>query len=355
MKAPRNPPPVRLALIGTGGMGGVHAQAFNQDPRCRIVAAVDVERSRAEKFCRDHGIPEVFQDAKEMLAKVSCDAVSIVTPDAFHAPISLQCLRAGKHVLCEKPLALNHADTVKMVAAARRAGTVNAVNFTYRNWAAIHGVASLVRGGGIGKVRHLEASYLQCWLASAVWGDWRTKPSFLWRLSCRHGSKGALGDIGVHLVDFATYPTGQISRVYCRLRAFPKAPRNRVGPYVLDANDSAVMTVEFRNGALGTLHTTRWAAGTANRIYLKISGTLGAVEIDSDRSTDTFKLCAGKDLDKAVWRDIATPAVPTNFQRFITAIQARRPAEPDFARGSEVQKVLDACFESDRRGRAVDV
>jgi predicted dehydrogenase len=99
-------------------------------------------------------------------------------------------------------------------------------------------------------MRHIEASYLQSWLPSKFWGDWRTTPTWLWRLSAGHGSKGALGDVGVHIIDFATYPVGHISSVCCRLKAFRKAPRDRVGEYVLDANDSAVLSIEEHPGGI---------------------------------------------------------------------------------------------------------
>ena len=290
-----------------------------------------------------------------MLRDAGCDAVSIVTPDASHAPLALQAIRAGKHVLCEKPLALNHAEAVRMLAAARRAGVVHLVNFSYRNWPALQAVARVVQSGRLGAVRHVEASYLQSWLVSKVWGDWRTNPAWLWRLSSRHGSQGVLGDIGVHIVDFATFPVGPIAKVSCRLKVFPKAPGNRIGKYVFDANDSAVLTVEFKNGALGTIQTTRWSTGHTNRLFLKISGTKGAVEIDSERSTSGYRICAGPDIDAARWREVAARPTPNIHARFVAAIRRGRAEQPDFARGAEVQKVLDACFVSDAAQRPVKI
>ena len=349
------PPIVRLAIIGTGGMAQRHAERFKDIPGCRLVAAVDVSRERVEKFAATHGIPAVFDSVDELLAKAEFDAVTIVTPDGFHASQSIQCLKAGKHVLCEKPLALNHADAKKMVAAAKKAGVINMVNLSYRDWPAIQAVASVVQAGAIGEIRHVEANYLQSWLASKIWGDWRTTPAWLWRLSSKHGSRGVLGDVGVHIVDFATFPAGPIKSLYCKLKTFPKAPGNRIGEYVLDANDSAVMTVEFSNGALGTIHTTRWSGGHANRLFLKISGTLGTVEIDSERSTTSYKFCAGQDLDKAQWITVDVKPTPSNYSRFITSIQTGVQDQPDFARGAEVQKVLDACITSDTKGMPVKV
>ena len=346
---------VRLAIIGTGGMAGEHARQFKTVDTCEIVAACDVDATRVKNFAAEHGVTSHFVDVTEMLKKMEIDAVSIVTPDSSHAALSLQCLKAGKHILCEKPLALNYADARKMTVAAQKAGVINMVNFSYRNWPCIQAVAELVRRGDIGEIVHVDASYLQAWLPSKIWGDWRTKPAWLWRLSTGHGSKGVLGDIGVHIVDFATYPVGSIAKVSCRLKTFPKAPKNRLGEYRLDANDSAVMTVEFKNGALGVIHTTRWAAGHPNHLSLKIFGTLGAVEIDSHVTTNGYRLCSGRDLDKAKWQDVAAVPTPSNYQRFISAIVTGRVEQPDFARGAEVQKVLDACFQSDTQGKPVRV
>ncbi len=355
MSSSKKTPVIRLAIIGTGGMANSHAKCFKEIPGCKLAAAVDVSRERLEKFAADHGVPAIFNSVDELLAWNEFDAVSIVTPDAFHAAQSIQCLKAGKHVLCEKPLALNHADAKKMVAAAKKAGVINMVNLSYRNWSAIQAVATVIASGKLGEIRHVEANYLQSWLPSKIWGDWRTKSAWLWRLSTKHGSRGVLGDIGVHIVDFATFPAGPIKTVYCKLKTFDKAPGNRVGEYVLDANDSAVMTVEFANGALGTIHTTRWSGGHANRLFLKISGTKGSIDIDSERSTTSYKLCAGTSLDKAEWITVEAKPTPNNYARFIKSIRTGKQDQPDFARGAEVQKVLDACIASDTKGAPIKV
>lgn len=334
-------------------MANTHARQFRALPGCAIVAVVEPVAERRAAFCATHEIPAGFGTVAELLRAAPCDAVSIVTPDAFHASLAIQCARAGKHVLCEKPLALNHADARRMLGAARQAGVVHLVNFSYRNWPCLEAVARLVQGGGIGDVYHVEASYLQSWLTNTVWGDWRTSPAWLWRLSTRHGSKGVLGDIGVHIVDFATYPVGPIAQVFAQLKAFPKAPRNRIDGYTLDANDSATLSVEFANGALGTIHTTRWSSGHVNRLFLKISGARGAVEIDSERSTTAYRACVGEKLARAEWTEVAAPPVPSIYERFITSIRTGVTTQPDFVRGAEVQRVLDACFRSDQQGRPV--
>ena len=356
MKSPQvKTSPVRIGIIGTGGMAQTHAANFAKIKGCRVVAACDVDAARANEFCEKYSIAGAFSSVGEMLAKASIDAVSIVTPDGFHAPLSIECLRAGKHVLCEKPLALNHQEAKAMVAAAKRAGRVHMVNFSYRDWPCIQAVAQAVARGDIGEIRHVEASYLQAWLVSKVWGDWRKKPAWLWRLSTKHGSKGVLGDIGVHILDFATFPAGPLKSVFCQLRTFPKAPGERIGEYDLDANDSAVISVEFANGALGTIHTSRWVGGHANRLALMLAGTKGSIRIDSELGVDTYRVCRGADLATCTWKDVHCKPVVSNYQRFIRAIRTGTPEQPDFARGAEIQKLLDACVESDLAGKPVHV
>ena len=353
----KKPAPVRIAILGTGGMANSHAQRFKEIPGVQLVAACDVDRARVEAYAAKHGIPAtgVFTDFAQLLRECPCDAIANVTPDAYHAPLSIQALKAGKHVLCEKPLGLDHAETRRMVAAAKKAGTVAMVNFSYRDWSAIQAIAARVHAGEIGEIRHVEASYLQTWLSSPIWGEWSTTPAWLWRLSTKHGSKGVLGDVGVHIVDFATYPAGPIKKVFAQLKAFDKAPKNRIGEYPLDANDSALMQVEFANGALGVIHTTRWATGHANRLALKLHGTKGALSFDSDHGKDTYRACLGKDVATATWQEHKAKPTPNNYHRFIASIRAGQTDQPDFARGSEIQRVLDACLESDAAGKPVKV
>jgi len=344
---------IKIAIVGTGGMAHAHALAYQAIRGCRLVAACDVVEERATAFAEEFGIPSVHTDVDEMLRDVEIDAVSNVTPDAFHAPLSLKAIAAGKHVLCEKPLAVSYGDARRMARAAARQGVINMVNFSYRNSSAIHRAHRLVQQGRIGRVLHVEASYLQSWLSSKVWGDWRASSKWLWRLSRQHGSKGVLGDIGVHIVDFATYPAGEVRSVSCRLKTYSKAPGERIGEYKLDANDSAVISAELANGALAVIHTTRWATGHGNSIRLRIFGDKGAVVVDLDEATDALRLCSGPGVDSREWKTVRCAKTPTIYQRFIRSVKSGVNDQPDFARGAAVQKVLDACFESDSEGRRV--
>jgi predicted dehydrogenase len=346
---------IRIAIVGTGGMANSHARAFQGIPGCRLVAACDVVRAKARDFAKRYQIPAVYTDVEQMLDGVPLDAVANVTSDAAHCPVSLAAIRRGKHVLCEKPLAVDYPEARKMAAAANRKGVINMVNLSYRNAPAIHRARALVNDGAIGRVMHLEASYLQSWLSSTYWGDWKKGSGWLWRLSKAHGSRGVLGDLGVHILDFASYAAGDIKRVNCRLQTFPEVKGSRYRGYTLDACDSAVIGLELANGAIGTIHTSRWATGHANSLLLRIFGDKGAIVVDLDRSYRELQVCRGKDVHRLKWRNMRCPRTPDIYHRFITSIRTGRNDQPDFARGAAIQKVMDACFASDAKGRAVSV
>jgi predicted dehydrogenase len=344
---------IKLAVVGTGGMAHMHAERFKGIKGVKLVAACDIVPGRAVEFAEKFGIPQVFTDVDELLAQVEIDAVTVVTVDAAHAPVSLKAIAKGKHVLCEKPLATNYAEAKTMADAAQKAGVINMINFSYRDSAAIQKAHQLVQKGALGRIMHIEASYLQSWLSSTIWGDWHTDPAKLWRLSTQHGSGGVLGDVGVHILDFATFGAGDVESLNCRLRAFHKADGDKIGEYPLDANDSAVISVEMKEGALGTVTATRWATGQVNSLRLRIYGDEGAIIVDLDQSWDNLQICQGKDIDKATWQTLTCPKTPTNFQRFIKSIRSGENDQPDFARGAQVQKMLDACFQSDTTGSKV--
>jgi len=347
---------IKIAIVGTGGMANAHAASFKKIPGCKVSAICDTNKKNADDFLAHQELKvPYYADFSELLANEDIDAVTNVTPDAFHAPLSLQAIAAGKHILCEKPLATNYADAKKMAVAAKRKGVINMVNLSYRRSSAIQRAAQLVAEGKIGKVMHVDACYLQSWLSSTAWGDWRTGDSKLWRLSTAHGSGGVLGDIGVHIVDFATFPAGPVKKVHCKLQNFKKAPGNKIGKYKLDANDSAVITVEFAGGAIGTIHTSRYTTGYNNTLQLRIFGDEGAIRIDLDQSYDTLDICSGEDRHKAKWKTMKCRKTPGIYKRFIKSIKTGVNDQPDFARGAAVQKVLDACFESDKTDKTIKV
>lgn len=346
---------IRLAIIGTGGIAGSHATNFPRIPGCKIVAGCDVDAAKAAAFCAKHSIPQAYSDVDLMLKECGIDAVVNATPDRFHAPLSIKAIQAGKHVLCEKPLALNYAQAMTMVKAAKRKRVINMVNLSFRNAPALHKANQLISSGKLGSIVHVDASYLQSWLVSTQWGNWRTSPALTWRLSTSHGSAGVLGDIGIHLVDFVSHAVGHIKTVNAHLKTFSHIKGKKYGGYTLDANDTALMQVEFANGALGMLHVTRWATGHLNTVQLLVCGTKGALRMNLDKGYDKLELSVGKDLHPGTWKEISCPKTPTVAERFIKSIRTGINAQPDFKRGAEAQKILDAAFISDAKGQRVRV
>jgi predicted dehydrogenase len=347
---------MRLLILGTGGMANNHAEHFAAIDGVELVGAVDVDPLRAKAFADQHGIPNVFTSLEDAIAWGGFDAATNVTPDRAHHPTTLALLAAGKHVMCEKPLAENYAKADEMARAAEASSLVTMVNLTYRNVAPLQKARDMVLAGEIGRVRHVEASYLQSWLVSKAWGNWATESQWLWRLSTKHGSNGVLGDVGIHILDFASYgAASDVEHVFARLKAFDKAPDNRIGEYDLDANDSFAMTVDFANGALGVIHSSRWATGHLNELRLRMHGDRGALEVVHSTEGSSLRGCLGEDVEKAVWREIDAGTVPTNYQRFAAAVTAGEQVEPGLRHAAELQKILDLAIETEKERRELTV
>jgi len=347
---------VRIGIIGTGGMANAHAATFNAMKGVKLVACCDVVAERAQAFAEKHGIAKVYTDYREMLGKEKLHGVSNVTPDAMHAEISLAVIEHGLAIFCEKPLATSLADAKKMRDAALRAGVVNMVNFSYRNSCGLQKAAEVVRKGALGRIIHVEASYLQSWLANVSWGNWQTNPGLAWRLSTKHGSAGDMGDLGCHIYDMTTLLCGDIAEINCQLRTFDKGiPGNQLGEYVLDANDSFISIVSFANGGLGTIHSSRWATGQANSLRVRVYGDKGAIEVDLDRAYDDYRICQGKDALTFTWKTVKCKPTPSNYQRFIRAIKTGVNDVNDFVNGAKIQAYLESSFTSDRQHGPVAV
>ncbi len=348
---------IRLGIIGTGSMAHTHAENFSRMKGVRLAACCDTDPAKARDFAARWNSPRWCADYRALLATEPLEAVSVVTVDAAHAPVSLAAIAHGLAVLCEKPLATSLADARRMRDAARARGVVTHVNFSHRTARSAQGAAAFIRKGGIGRVRHVEASYLQSWLMQNTWGDWRTRDSLTWRLSRRHGSAGTLGDIGCHIYDLTVFLCGDISEIACRLATFDKGvPGNRIGPYVLDANDSFVSTVKLTGGGIGTVHATRGASGHLDSLKIRVYGDDGAVDVDLDRSTEVFGLAKSKRAGRmASWEDVKSPKSTSQYERFIAAAGRGTSDESDFAHATKIQACLDASFVSDRRRTPVRV
>ncbi len=348
---------IRVGIIGTGGMANTHAVTMKKEPDVRLAACCDVVRKTAEAFAAKHAIPAVYSDYRELLAKESLDAVAVVTSDAAHCEVSLAAFAKGLHVLCEKPIATSSAEAARMLRAARASKKIHMINFSYRSVPALERARQLVADGELGVIRHVEASYLQCWLANDIWGDWHNSPWMLWRMSRSH-SGGTLADIGCHILDFATYVAGDIASLHCTMKSFPKGvPKNTQKGYRLDADDSFFATAEFASGALGVIHATRWATGHANCLRLRVFGDRGALVIDTDAGGNKLQVCLEKfHARNLLWSELPAKAPETPvIARFIRAVRTGTPEGPTFEDGVRARAYQDACIASAEGGKPMRI
>jgi predicted dehydrogenase len=288
-------PRLSVAMVGHAFMGAAHSQAWRTAPRVfdlpvrpAMTVVCGREAARAAEAAVRLGWAESSTGWRQVVERDDVDLVDICTPGDTHADIAIAALDAGKHVLCEKPLANTVAEAEAMVAAAERAagGGVRAmVGFTYRRVPAIGLARRLVEDGRLGEIRHVRAQYLQ---------DWITDPEapLSWRLDKAKAGSGALGDIGAHIIDLAQFITGdRIVEVSGQLETFVKerplaassaglsgTASEQRGPVTVD--DAAVFIARFTGGALGVFEATRFALGRKNGIRLEVNGSRGSVAFD---------------------------------------------------------------------------
>jgi predicted dehydrogenase len=346
----------RIVLIGTGLISAQHLAEFGAVPECRLVACVDVLPGRAVAFAEANGMDFGFDSVEAALDWGDFDAAINATPDNLHKAVTLQLLAAGKHVLCEKPLAPNYPDALEMTEAAERSGLISMVNLTYRNSPALQYARAMVEAGDLGELRHIEAGYRQSWLVGKAWGDWRLEDKWLWRLSKAHGSTGVLGDVGVHILDFLTYgAVDSIRSLRADLMRFPKAENEQIGKYVLDANDTVAITARMTGGAVATIVATRYATGYLNDLTLTLHGTRGALRVETTGLEHSLLGCLGEDVDNARWQPIELAPTLRNARRFVDALISGVNGDPSFRRAADMQQLIDAAFASDASGSVMTI
>ena len=333
-------------------MANEHASKYRAIRGVKLWSCMDLVSERAAAFATTHGIRHHVTSVDDVLNEV--DAVSVVTRDDGHVPLSIKALKAGVHVLCEKPLATSLAQArrlMKVYRPARRKGLVGMVNFSHRA-GYFYAAQELVQKGRLGEIRYVRSNYLQGWLSGNHWGNWASK-AWLWRLQSAKGSLGVLGDIGCHILDFTTGVAGPAERLRCRLsthdKMLPSGRRVRkLGGHELDANDTAIVEIEYKNGADGLTDTTRWATGLPNSVNLEVYGTEGALMCGHGNSArETYmQVCLGKSRHKAEWKAYRYKPAADNWTRFISAMRSGDRPQPDIERGAEIQAYLDACMRS---------
>ena len=350
---------VRLGIIGTGAVARWHIRNYLATPGASVVAVCDIAPERAAAVAAEFGIPTIETSAEALAARPDVDAVSVCTPNDSHAAATLAALRAGKHVLCEKPLALTLADARAMLLAAEAAGVHHMVHFSKRPFPGIIQLAALIGAGDLGDILHVEASYHQSWLVTAPAGGDASRR--VWRLDPRVAGTGVLGDLGSHLIDLGHHLVGSIRQVNglletkARQSPLPEA----ISADAIAIDDSACFMARFEAGATGVFTATRIAAGTRDDIRLEVYGSRGAARF-SNRQPDRLHLCLGEtSMKHFLWSEMACAPQPDQpasvMTAFARAIATGQVTPPTFADGVRCQAVMAAIEEAARAGGWVAV
>ncbi|ROP42157.1 putative dehydrogenase [Saccharothrix texasensis] len=368
-----------IAMIGHAFMGAAHSQAWRVAPRffdlpLRPVMAVVCgrDRARTEAAAARLGWAEAATDWRAVLDRDDVQVVDICTPGDTHAEIAVAALAAGKHVLCEKPLANTVAEAEAMAEAAARAAAAGVramVGFTYRRVPALSLARELVARGRLGRVHHVRAQYLQDWIVDPA-------APLSWRLQKERAGSGALGDIGAHIVDATQFILGDtIREVSGTLETFVSerplaaehsglsgtAVSDRTGPVTVD--DAALFLARFSGGALGAFEATRFANGRKNAIRIEINGSAGSLAFDFEDMNVLHYYDGGDDASVAGFRRIVVTepqhpyvdawwpaghglgyehAFTHQAVDFVRAVAAGTDPAPSFADGLQLQRVLAA-------------
>ncbi|NEA66894.1 Gfo/Idh/MocA family oxidoreductase [Streptomyces sp. SID12488] len=376
-------PVLGVGMVGYAFMGAAHSQGWRTVghvfdlPRRPALAAICGRDAGAVRAAADrHGWAAAETDWRALIERDDVDLVDICTPGDSHAEIALAALAAGKHVLCEKPLANTVEEAVAMTVAAEEAeqrGQLAMVGFNYRRLPATALARSMVAEGRLGSLRHVRVTYLQ---------DWLVDPEFplTWRLRKETAGSGALGDLGAHIVDLAQYLVGELlagvsalTETFVRERPLPGGPTSGLtatataGAGQVTVDDAAVFTGRFASGALASFEATRYATGRKNALRIELNGERGSLAFDLER------------LNELAYHDGTEPGTHAGFRRILVtepdhpyldawwppghglgyehsfvhqardlvlAIAEGSRPRPSFAEGLQVQRVLAAVEES---------
>jgi len=362
-------------------MGRAHSNAWRQvghffdvDPVPRLRAVAGRDEAGVKEAAASLGWEGYETSYERLLARDDIQLIDVCTPGNSHHDIAIAALRAGKHVLCEKPLANSLAQAKEMVEAAEQAGTVNMVTFNYRRVPAVQLAKQLIAERRIGELRHWRAVYLQ---------DWILDPQFplVWRLQKDLAGSGALGDIGAHIVDLAQFLVGPITEVIGTLNTFIKerpteeastggsgltaAGGTRMGEVTVD--DSTTILARFESGATGTFEATRLAAGRRNYNSFEINGSEGSLVFNLERLNELQVYFTSDPEDVQGFRTISVtePVHPFTgawwpaghiigyehsfvhtIKDLLDGVRKNESPAPTFLDGYRCQAVLDAVEQS---------
>ncbi|MCB9421707.1 MAG: Gfo/Idh/MocA family oxidoreductase [Ardenticatenaceae bacterium] len=381
---------VRVGLIGTGGMGKAHATAFknvplvfgNEPARPVLEIVADLDEEALKVWASDFGFARYTTDWREIIHDPNVDIVDITTPNHLHAEMAIAAAEAGKHIYCEKPLALTSADAAKIVEAVEKAGVISIVGFNYFKNPAQAFARQLIEEGELGEITLFRGTFDQDFLADP-------NVPFSWRLDRQLAGTGTLGDLGSHTLGLAHFLVGEITEVCGMMSTVVKERAVPVGGsgYAAKAEGDAPMRevenediteclVRFANGAVGAIGTSRVGTGRKLGLGYEIQGTKGSLFYTQERMNE-LKLYRHTDPDREkgyktvyigpdhpgykAFFGLAGIGLGYNDQKIIeahdlvTAVALNQPAYPDVRFAYGVNKVMDAIDLSVQEKRWVNV
>ena len=366
--------PQGFGLIGTGFMGRAHAIALGSVARVfggiaapRCVAVADSDKARAEGAARDLGFERGTGDWRELLDDERIDVIDICTPNHLHAEMALAAIRAGKHVYCEKPLALDVEEAATLAGAAAAAGIVHAVGLNYTTNPLLGVARDMIAAGEIGEPMAFSGRYFE---------DYMTSPDvpFSWRCERRLAGSGALADLGSHLINLLHFLLGRPRRLVADLKTLVPLRRDAATGEQrrVENEDVARALIELDSGVPATFEISRIATGYKCGLTFEVSGTRGAIAYDQERMNELRVYEAAAAAGRRGFRTILAGPEHGDYGRFcpapghglgindlkvieihrlLVAIRDGTPFWPDFAEGLAVQRVM-AAMEASSEARS---
>lgn len=372
--------PLGIGLLGFGMIGKVHALAYHEIPHyypntlppLRLAAICTTRPETAQAAARAGGFEAWTTSIEELVARDDIDVVDVCLPNYAHRPAILAALHAGKHVLVDKPLAMNSQEAMEIAEAARKAQRHVGIVFNYRFVPALMRARQMIADGALGPIYHFHMDYLHT-------GYQDPKRVMSWRLRRAESGGGALVDLGSHLIDLARYLLGDYETVNAmthtyiveRPTAINSTTRERV-----DVDDAAWLQIKMKNGAIGTLFVTRFATGAVDDMNVQIFGERGALKFSLQDANVLSWFDATRPSREQGWTRIPTSTtypgavVPPprgilgwhrthaeNIYQFLRALIENQPFAPDATDGARVHQIIDAAYQSAtlQRWMAVDV
>jgi predicted dehydrogenase len=380
---------VNVAIIGVGFMGKAHSNAWRQAPKFFhpgvkpvLKLACDPDNNCARDFADNWGWEECETDWRKVVERPDIDVIDIVTPTFLHQEIAVAAAKKGKHIFCEKPIALSYKAAKEMYEAAEKAGVVHYLNHNYRRTPAIAFARQLIDQGKIGQIFHWRGTYLQ---------DWIMDPNFplTWHLQKKFAGAGPHFDLNSHSVDLARFLVGDVEAVTALMKTFvterplpgKDAGTFKAGSASLDkgtvtVDDAAFMLAEFENGALGSFEASRFAGGRKNYNYFEIYGSKGSLAFNFERMNELQYLDLANPADEQGFRTILVtnsthpyesawwpPGHSIGYEHafvhavvdFLNAIEKGTQISPNFYDGMKAMQILEAGLLSSATGRKVIV